>query len=439
VYKHCDRLTRGKQIVTVPLDEAIEEHAQMDGPDRSIERKEMKDEVLAAIRSLPANQRVATTLFYINGYSQSEVAEFLEVPVSTVKKRLHDSRRKLKERMITMVKQTLAENALPEDFHLAVGKATHLRTTSPSLAWFRDRWILVWQDGKRGERWDGPYQFMLAESKDGKSWSKPRQLDLAPQDQSLPKLCIWKDEVFMLTHCHHRGLRLARSRDLIQWDVSLIMVGDVGRPNIFSDEEHLYIAYPHWCGTEWSWDSIQLLQSSDGQSWLWLTPPCPMRINNTQSSAGISHDGRIYVVWREWEDASESKPHPPKIVKITWSENSGISWAKPVAIEPLTISEKLRNAYMLSIAASPDSGIHVAHSVWLVDDNGWVRDAAVNVATSRDNGFTWPDVAKYTTGSLYDPAIAFSPDGKLLLAGSSGSEEGTQPWVVHSRLAAAST
>ena len=216
VYKHCDRLTRGKRILTVPLELAMGEQSQMDGPDRSVERMEIKNEVLAAIRSLPDNQRVATTLFYINGYSQSEVAEFLEVPVSTVKKRLHDSRRKLKERMMTMVKQAFEENALPADFQLAIGEATHLRTTSPSLIWFRDRWVLIWQNGERGKRWDGPYWFMLAESKDGKRWSEPRRLDIPPQDQSLPKLCIWKDEMFMLTHCHHRGLRLARSKDLMR-------------------------------------------------------------------------------------------------------------------------------------------------------------------------------------------------------------------------------
>lgn len=56
------------------------------------------------------------TLFYINGYSQNEVADFLEVPVSTAKKRLHDSRRKLKESMMNMVEQTLKDSAPTEEF-----------------------------------------------------------------------------------------------------------------------------------------------------------------------------------------------------------------------------------------------------------------------------------------------------------------------------------
>ena len=48
----------------------------------------MGDAVLEAVRGLPDKQREATTLFYINGYSQSEIAGFLEVPVSRVKNRL---------------------------------------------------------------------------------------------------------------------------------------------------------------------------------------------------------------------------------------------------------------------------------------------------------------------------------------------------------------
>jgi len=120
IFKHCDRLTRGKRILTVPLEEAMGEQSQMDGPDANVERMEMKEEVLAAIQSLPDGQRIATTLFYINGYSQSEVADFLEVPVSTVKKRLHDSRRKLKERMLDMVADKLKENAPDERFWYSI-------------------------------------------------------------------------------------------------------------------------------------------------------------------------------------------------------------------------------------------------------------------------------------------------------------------------------
>ncbi|MBN1919353.1 MAG: sigma-70 family RNA polymerase sigma factor [Verrucomicrobia bacterium] len=123
VFKHCDRITRRKQLPTLPIEHAVEAAAHHDGPDRLVERREMREQVLDAIRALPEHQRVVTTLFYINGYSQAEVAEFLEVPVTTVKKRLHDSRKRLRQRMMTMVDETLKSHALPGTFADVVVRA----------------------------------------------------------------------------------------------------------------------------------------------------------------------------------------------------------------------------------------------------------------------------------------------------------------------------
>jgi predicted DNA-binding protein YlxM (UPF0122 family) len=72
--------------------------------------------VLDAIGALPEKQRTVTALYYINGYSQREIADFLDVPTSTVKSRLHTSRQRLRERMTEMVRNALQSNALPESF-----------------------------------------------------------------------------------------------------------------------------------------------------------------------------------------------------------------------------------------------------------------------------------------------------------------------------------
>ena len=47
--------------------------------------------------ALSAAERAATSLFYINGYSIDEVSGFLEVPVGTVKRRLHSAREHRRE------------------------------------------------------------------------------------------------------------------------------------------------------------------------------------------------------------------------------------------------------------------------------------------------------------------------------------------------------
>ncbi len=116
VLKCCDRTTRRKVVETVPLNAAREAAASDTGPAQLAEQREIQEQVIKAIRSLPEHQRMVTTLFYINGYSQGEIAGFLDVPVTTVKKRLHDSRKKLRGRMIGMVKDTLSQSAPDERF-----------------------------------------------------------------------------------------------------------------------------------------------------------------------------------------------------------------------------------------------------------------------------------------------------------------------------------
>lgn len=116
VFKHCDRIVRHRCVHTVPLETAVTMEANAPGPDQIAEQIEMQERVLEAIRTLPERQRMATTLFYINGYSQKEVADFLEVSVRTVKRHLSNSREKLKERMIDMVDETLKRFPLSDDF-----------------------------------------------------------------------------------------------------------------------------------------------------------------------------------------------------------------------------------------------------------------------------------------------------------------------------------
>jgi len=107
VISQCNRLTRRRREPTVPLEAATPVPFISPEPLEAVEKKEIKDKVLEAIRSLSKPNRMATTLFYINGYSHKEIADFLEIPIGTVKRRLYDSRKKLKERMIAMVEDEL--------------------------------------------------------------------------------------------------------------------------------------------------------------------------------------------------------------------------------------------------------------------------------------------------------------------------------------------
>jgi len=115
VFKQCDRITRNRSFATIPID-AAEDHASQ-GPtqaDAALQR-EMNDKILMAVDSLPDHERAATTLYYISGYSQDEVAKFLNVPVTTIKKRLHSARNRLREMLIDLVEDSLRERRPSRD------------------------------------------------------------------------------------------------------------------------------------------------------------------------------------------------------------------------------------------------------------------------------------------------------------------------------------
>lgn len=116
VHTACIRQLRSRRAAPAPLEAAMEIEGPCGSPREQLEAAEMRQQVLHAIGLLPEAERQATVLFYINGYSQQEVADFLEVPVTTVNNRLHASRQRLKERMMAMIDETLKGNPLPEDF-----------------------------------------------------------------------------------------------------------------------------------------------------------------------------------------------------------------------------------------------------------------------------------------------------------------------------------
>jgi len=100
VLKYCDRTTRRKRLPTTSLTDADEARSPEPTPEESLRQKELKQRVMAAVQALPERQRSTTTLHYVNGMSQKAVAEFMQLPLTTVKKRLHAARKAMRARMI---------------------------------------------------------------------------------------------------------------------------------------------------------------------------------------------------------------------------------------------------------------------------------------------------------------------------------------------------
>ncbi|MHC4716683.1 MAG: RNA polymerase sigma factor [Planctomycetota bacterium] len=175
VFTRCDRLTRSRKLATVPWDAAGHDVAAEGAPDEAAEKREMRQAVLRAIRSLPDHERTATTLYYINGYSQNDIARFLEVPVTTVRGRLHSARRRLKGRMMAMVKETL-ESRRPGD----AAREAVINELKARVAQFDTEVVKTWTPSRQWA--DGWHQRRLADVR-----ANAAQYDMEP-DLDMPRM-----------------------------------------------------------------------------------------------------------------------------------------------------------------------------------------------------------------------------------------------------------
>ena len=114
VFKHCDRIRRRRHSeIVFPEDESLIDDRET--PDEARVVDEMGACVQRAVAALPAAQREAVTLYYMSDMSGPEVAAFLGLPLTTIKKRLHDGRSALKRRMAKMTEDFLYDNRPSRD------------------------------------------------------------------------------------------------------------------------------------------------------------------------------------------------------------------------------------------------------------------------------------------------------------------------------------
>ena len=89
----CHRILR-KRKNQLPLESAMNLNANQEPIDFA-HHNQLIEAVHTAIDALPEHERIVVSLFHIGGYSQKEISAYLDIPVSTVKKRLHDARKRL--------------------------------------------------------------------------------------------------------------------------------------------------------------------------------------------------------------------------------------------------------------------------------------------------------------------------------------------------------
>lgn len=81
-------------------DETLERLADArPGPDLALERGELEEALHRAIGELPEERRIVVVLRDVEGLAYEEIAEVLDLPVGTVRSRLHRARLDLKEKL----------------------------------------------------------------------------------------------------------------------------------------------------------------------------------------------------------------------------------------------------------------------------------------------------------------------------------------------------
>ena len=98
--------TRRKSLATrqqkiVPLDGVETLHDPQPGPPEILEKQEIREKVQFALNQLDPEDAAVILLRDLQDVSYDEVAEVLEIPVGTVKSRLHRARQALKSRLKT--------------------------------------------------------------------------------------------------------------------------------------------------------------------------------------------------------------------------------------------------------------------------------------------------------------------------------------------------
>lgn len=90
-------------------EELVEHQGKQLTPAENIERQELRQIVCKALAELPKSSRETAELFYLDQQSYIEVANTLNVPKGTVKRRLHDARQQLRGMLLGYVEMPVAK------------------------------------------------------------------------------------------------------------------------------------------------------------------------------------------------------------------------------------------------------------------------------------------------------------------------------------------
>jgi RNA polymerase sigma-70 factor (ECF subfamily) len=94
-----NHLGRASRLHEVPLKDTFDRADPVPGPDVALERKELRRSVWESMRRLSPRDREILVLREFQELTYAEIAVVLDIPQGTVMSRLHEARRRLRERL----------------------------------------------------------------------------------------------------------------------------------------------------------------------------------------------------------------------------------------------------------------------------------------------------------------------------------------------------
>lgn len=114
VFRQCTRLLRQGTLTYYSLEAASADLVAESDTEELVMQAEREASVRSALASLPRHEQLVAALFYGCGYSYNEVSAFLKIPITTVKKRLHSARQKLRMQLQATLRDEIENvNARP--------------------------------------------------------------------------------------------------------------------------------------------------------------------------------------------------------------------------------------------------------------------------------------------------------------------------------------
>lgn len=148
VFRQCTRLLRQATLPSSSLEAVSADLVAESDTEDLVIQAEREASVRSALASLPRHEQLVAALFYGCGYSYNEMSDFLKIPITTVKKRLHSARQKLRMQLQATLRDEIGHaNACPASNDEAAeiaGIATRLARLFNRVAYTLE-WEASWQ------------------------------------------------------------------------------------------------------------------------------------------------------------------------------------------------------------------------------------------------------------------------------------------------------